>query len=81
MPTVLREGPYRFYFFSDEGREPAHVHVDREACSAKFWLSPVRVARNIGFPPAELRRIRRRVEERRDTLMQAWHGHFGAGSR
>jgi hypothetical protein len=23
MPTVLRVGPYRFHFYSDESREPA----------------------------------------------------------
>jgi len=28
MPTVLRIRGYRFFFFSDESREPAHVHVE-----------------------------------------------------
>lgn len=37
MPTVLRSGPYRFYFFSHERNEPPHVHVHRENLSAKFW--------------------------------------------
>ena len=41
MPTVLRIGPYRFYFFSNEGDEPPHVHVDRDAATAKVWLDPV----------------------------------------
>lgn len=36
MPTVLREGPYRVYFVSHDLREPPHVHVDRDDCSAKF---------------------------------------------
>ena len=49
MPTVLRSGPYRVYFYSHEGREPPHVHVDREDRSAKFWLEPVGLARNFGF--------------------------------
>ena len=39
-PTVLRSGPYRFHFYSQDGNEPAHVHVDRDDCSAKFWLNP-----------------------------------------
>jgi len=30
MPTVLRKGPYRVYFFSHDMTEPPHVHVDRE---------------------------------------------------
>lgn len=46
MPTAHREGPYRFYFFSNEQGEPPHVHVDREGFSAKFWLDPITLARN-----------------------------------
>lgn len=36
MPTVLRIGPYRFYFYSHEPNEPSHIHVDRDDLSAKF---------------------------------------------
>jgi hypothetical protein len=49
MPTVLRTGPYRFFFYSHEPGEPPHVHVDRDNQSAKFWLEPVELARNLGF--------------------------------
>ncbi len=49
MPTVLRSGPYRVYFFSHESNEPAHVHIDRDQASCKFWLSPVTLASNLGF--------------------------------
>ena len=30
MPTILRSGPYRIYFYSHEPNEPPHVHVDHE---------------------------------------------------
>jgi hypothetical protein len=56
-PAVLRSGPYRFYFVSHDLHEPAHVHVDRDAYSAKFWINPVALAYNLGYPPRELRRI------------------------
>ena len=79
MPTVLQTGPYRFYFYSHEPNEPPHVHVDRDDCSAKFWLRPVELARNLGFSPKELRRIQKLVVEQQMTLLEAWHGHFGAG--
>ena len=81
MPTILRSGPYRIYFFSHEGGEPAHVHVDRAECSAKFWIGQVSLARNVGFRPAELRRVQRLVEQEREVLVQAWHGYFGTGGR
>jgi hypothetical protein len=28
MPTALRLGPYRFFFYSLENREPPHIHVE-----------------------------------------------------
>src|SRR5262249_10497064 len=43
MPTVLRDGPYRMFFYSADRGEPPHVHVVREAKEAKFWLNPVRL--------------------------------------
>ena len=49
MPTVLQSGPYRVYFYSHESNEPAHVHIDRDQASCKFWLSPVGLASNLGF--------------------------------
>jgi hypothetical protein len=57
MPTVLRSGPYRFFFYSDEGHEPPHIHVEREDKRAKFWLSPVRLHGGAGFGRPELSRI------------------------
>lgn len=77
MPTVPREGPYRFYFYSHEPGEPPHVHVDRDDRSAKFWLQPVGLARNFGFPAHEIRSIRHTIESRHPALPDAWNGHFG----
>ena len=81
MPTVLREGPYRFYFVSHDLREPPHIHVDRDDCSAKFWLKPVALARNCLFSPVELRRIDALVRANADRLLEAWHGHSGSARR
>ena len=78
MPTVLKVGPYAFYFYSHESTEPPHVHVDRESSSAKVWLQPSSVARNLGFRPVELRRILRIVEENHDFLLSSWHGYFSS---
>lgn len=77
MPTVLRSGPYRIYFVSHDLGEPPHVHVDRDALSAKFWLSPVGLARNLGFKAAELRRVHELIENHRLQLLEAWNGYFG----
>ena len=77
MPTVLRVGRYRFYFFSNEGREPAHIHVKAGGDEAKFWLRPIELASNYGFGAHELNRIERIVEEHARELTEAWNEHFG----
>ena len=76
MPTVLRRGPYRFYFYSNEGDEPMHVHIERDRNIAKFWLDPVRLQRSGGFRPTEISRISRLVENNRETIAEAWNEYF-----
>ena len=78
MPTVHREGPYRFFFYSADRNEASHVHVEREANRAKFWLSPVRLSRSGGFGAAELLRIERLVVERQALLVRVWDEYFTA---
>jgi hypothetical protein len=80
MPTVFRYGPYRFYFYSHEPNEPAHIHVDRDHFSAKFWVEPMRIARNIGFRARELAEIGRIVQDNEERIVQAWHDYFGTQS-
>lgn len=77
MPTVLRIGAYRFYFYSHEPNEPPHVHIDRDDSSAKFWLETVSLAKNIGFNAKELRKLEALVQEHQAELLEAWHGNFG----
>ena len=76
MPTILRSGPYRLFFYSGDRGEPPHVHVERENSVAKIWLDPVRLERNIGFRAGELRRIERIVVDNQSRLLEAWHDYF-----
>ncbi len=77
MPTVLRVGPYRFYFHSHEPGEPPHIHVDRDDQSAKFWLNPVAVARTIRFSPKEIRALKSLVDQHEQKFLEAWYEYFG----
>lgn len=76
MPTILRYKGYRFYFYSHEPNEPPHIHVDQDNLSAKFWLSPVFLARNIGFSGKELRKIQSIVESNQTNFLEAWNEYF-----
>lgn len=76
MPTVLRSGPYRLYFYSHEPSEPPHVHIDRDEQTCKFWLEPVALVRNLGFNAKELRNLEKLVIDNRQGLLEAWHAYF-----
>ena len=76
MPTVLRIGPYRFFFYAGDRTEPAHVHVERDINSAKVWLEPVRLQSRGGFRRIEINRIIGIVEENRDQFMSSWDNYF-----
>lgn len=77
-PTVFRDGPFRFFFFSRE-EERIHIHVTCPAGEAKFWLEPeIELARSHGLAEHDLARTRRLVEEREDVIREAWTDHFGS---
>ena len=78
MPTILKIDGYRFFFFSNEGLEPVHVHVESAEQYAKFWLQPVALASSVGYNARELTRLRKIVEERSELFMEKWNEYFGA---
>lgn len=77
MPTLLRAGPYRCYFYSHEPNEPPHVHVDRDEASIKIWLDSLVVAKNNGFKARDVATVVDLVGTHRDAFLEAWHGYFG----
>jgi hypothetical protein len=79
MPTVLRRGNARFFFYSDEGtpREPPHVHVRQAGHEAKLWLRlGLPQAYNRGFSARELRDLREFIEANREQIETAWNEFF-----
>lgn len=76
MPTVLRSGPYRFFFYSSCEGEPSHVHVVRENPEAKHRLDPVALAFNRGFSRRELRDIHQLGTANRDAIQREWDAFF-----
>ncbi|WP_111658308.1 DUF4160 domain-containing protein [Isoalcanivorax indicus] len=78
MPTVLRIGGYRFFFYSNENDEPRHIHIQKAGSAAKFWLDPVTMATSVGFSAAELNKLGKMVEQHRQLFMEAWDEFFGA---
>ncbi len=80
MPVILRVRGYRFWFYSADLRDPAHVHVGKAGNEAKYWLIPVRLARSRGFRQPELSEIEAILIAHQNELLTAWqdaqkHGH------
>lgn len=76
MPTVLRSGPYRFFFYAGDREESPHVHVERDDKIAKVWLDPIRLQRSGGFSRQELNRLQALIRTNQAMLIEAWHDYF-----
>lgn len=76
MPVALRVKGYRFFFFSLEGNEPPHIHVEQAERYAKFWLNPISLVKSRGFRSNELSEIQKIIEANLNTLLEKWDEHF-----
>ena len=72
MPIILRVKGYRIRFYEADLDEPVHVHIEKENKAAKYWLSPIMIARQGRFRPHELAEIERILEEHREKILQVW---------
>jgi hypothetical protein len=77
MPTVLKLLGFRFFFFSGEGSELPHIHIEHANKVAKYWLKPVELAESEGFRSHELTRVRSLVIEHRALFLEKWDERFG----
>jgi len=78
MPVVLRINGYRFYFFSNEGNEPKHVHIEKAEANGKIWLMPkIEPEYFYGFSTNEIKEIKKIVSDNLELLKNAWDEYFG----
>ena len=76
MPTVLKVHGYRFFFFSNEGEEKPHIHVESADNYAKYWLKPVVLASSFGYNSSEITYLRKLVETHENLFCEKWHEYF-----
>ncbi len=76
MPTVLVLAGFRFFFFSNEGNEPPHIHIEKADAVAKFWLGPVRLASSAGFSARDLNKLAALVAEYEPLFLTKWNAYF-----
>ena len=76
MPSLFREMGLRFFFFSNEGNEPVHIHVENAGKYAKFWIKPVALVYNRGFNSIEIRKIKEIVFRSQMLIEDKWNEYF-----
>ena len=76
MPTILIEMGFRLFFYALEGREPPHAHVEYQNAAAKFWIRPVRLAKNEGMNGRDLARAAKLVRANEDLIEESWNEFF-----
>lgn len=76
MPTAMWKDGARYFFYSNEGGEPAHIHVVKGSGTAKFWLRDVHCVHSRGLNQYELNRIERTVVDNLNYLLEVWDGFF-----
>jgi len=80
MQTVIKIKGFRFFFFSLEGNEPAHIHIEQAGRYAKFWLEPVQLAKSDGFRSFEISELRKLAEDNKELFKERWNEHFSSKS-
>lgn len=78
MPTILLLNGFRFFFYSNEGNEPAHVHVTKADAYGKIWLEPgIAVAYLHGFNGGEERQVMEITTQNAEMFKSKWYEYFG----
>jgi len=77
MPKILEVNGFKFYFWSDEGSEPIHVHIIKGDGKAKVWLEPEIIWEySKKFTIRDQRAIRKIIDQNIDILINSWNEYF-----
>ena len=76
MPKVLEINGFIFFFYSQEGNEPPHIHIRKAGAIAKFWLETLELVENYGFSSSQIQFIRKAIKDNQDLLIEARNEFF-----
>jgi hypothetical protein len=81
MPTILFINGWRFFFYSNEGNEPIHIHVQKAEAEAKFWIVidiyEIEEAFSYNLSPADKREIKKLIYLNLDYILEKWNSIHG----
>ena len=74
MPTIHREGSYKFRFYSLENNKPPHIHVWSTEGQMKVWLNDdLEVEECYGIPRHEWKKILEIIAKNKTTFLNKWY--------
>jgi len=77
MPTVLLLNGFRFFFYSNENNEPAHIHVKKGNGEGKIWLEPVsEIVWMYGFNKQEVNEVWEICTNNLQLFKNKWYEYF-----
>ncbi len=76
MPVILRIKGYRFWFYGADLDEPPHVHAGKEGKEAKYWITPIALARAGRFWQHELKEIERILVIYQEDVLSVWREEY-----
>jgi len=78
MPEIFRKLGFVFFFYSNEGQEPIHVHVRKAGGFAKFWIEPVELDFSQGMKVSDITLAEELVFEHIELIKRKWHEVHGS---
>ncbi len=75
MPELLRLFGLRFFFYSNDHRQP-HVHVRNSDGEARFTIEPVECIENNGLKNKDLFLAESIIEENKVNFLKRWEEFF-----
>ena len=76
MPTVLYIRGWRFFFYSDEGNEPIHIHVQKGDSECKYRLDidlyEIREAYSYQMSSRDTREVKKIILQNFDEIVDEW---------
>ena len=77
IPTILFLNGFRFFFYSNENNEPAHIHVRKGSGEGKIWLEPtMQSAWFVGFTKQEESMAVQIAGENEQLFKTKWNEYF-----
>ena len=78
MAEIFRKLGFVFFFYSNEGSEPKHVHVRKAGGFAKFWIEPVELEFSQGLKVPEIAKAESLINENLELINKKWDEVFGS---